>query len=192
MLSLTKFVTCAMIACLLFPASSVYGHGLGIDTISSIDIQGKEISISVEMPMYFENNQEQITITSTEDETKENAKNVTFLIGLFYDNEMNFRNYFFAENGVLPIKISPKDGFDNFMIHGEQDSILGAYHGTEDNPIEITGPIFTSGGLYTFEIEVRTIDEPTNIIVDSGVYTADLSNVDTVSYIYKDAENNEL
>jgi predicted secreted protein with PEFG-CTERM motif len=192
MLSLTKFGTFAMIACLLFPASSVYGHGLGIDTISSIDIQGKEISISVEMPMYFENNQEQITITATEDETKENAKNVTFLIGLFHNNEMIFRNYFFAEDGVLPIKISPKDGFDNFMIHGEQDSILGAYHGTEANPIEITGPIFTSGGLYTFEIEVRTIDEPTNIIEDSGVYTADLSIVETVSYIQKDAENNDV
>ena len=192
MLSLTKFGTFAMIACLLFPASSVYGHGLGIDTISSIDVQGKEISISVEMPMYFENNQEQITITATEDETKENAKNVTFLIGLFHNNEMIFRNYFFAEDGVLPIKISPKDGFDNFMIHGEQDSILGAYHGTEDNPIEITGPIFTSGGLYTFEIEVRTIDEPTNIIEDSGVYTADLSIVETVSYIQKDAENNDV
>ena len=54
MLSLTKFGILAIAACLLFPASSVYGHGLGIDTIPSIDIQGKRISISVEMPMYFE------------------------------------------------------------------------------------------------------------------------------------------
>ncbi len=44
-----------MVVCLLFPAGSVYGHGLGIDKISSIDIQGKEIKITVEMPMYFEN-----------------------------------------------------------------------------------------------------------------------------------------
>ena len=61
----------------MFPASSVYGHGLGIDKISSVDVQGKEISISVEMPMYFENDQEQITITAIDKETKENAKNVT-------------------------------------------------------------------------------------------------------------------
>ena len=42
------------------------------------------------MPLSFENddNDTQITITATEDETKENAKNVTFLIGLFHDNEM--------------------------------------------------------------------------------------------------------
>ncbi|MFQ5476456.1 MAG: PEFG-CTERM sorting domain-containing protein [Nitrosopumilus sp.] len=191
-LPLTKFGILAMVACLLFPASSVYGHGLGIDTISSIDIQGKEISISVEMPTYFENDQEQITITAIEDETKENAKNVTFLIGLFHNDDMIFRNYFFTDNGVLPIKISPKQGFDNVVIHGEQDSILGAWHGTESSPIEITGPIFTSGGLYTFEIEVRTIDEPTNIIEDSGIYTADLSIIETTSYTQKDTENHDV
>ena len=46
-LSLTKFGILGMVTCLLFPASSVYGHGLGIDTISSIDIQGKEVSITL-------------------------------------------------------------------------------------------------------------------------------------------------
>jgi predicted secreted protein with PEFG-CTERM motif len=188
MLSLTKFGIFAMVVCLLFPASSVYGHGLGIDTISSIDIQGKKILISVEMPMYFENDQEQITITAIEKETKENAKNVTFLIGLFHENELIFRNYFFAEDGILPIKITPTQEGE-VTIHGEQDSLLGAWHGTESNPIEITGSLFDSGGLYNFEIEVRTIDEPTNIIEDSGIYNVDLSIIETTSYIQKDAEN---
>ena len=191
MLSLTKLGIFAMVVCLLFPASSVYGHGLGIDTISSIDIQGKKISITVEMPMYFENDQEQITITAIEKETRENAKNVTFLIGLFHENELIFRNYFFAEDGVLPIKIIPTQEGE-VTIHGEQDSLLGAWHGTESNPLEITGPIFTLGGLYNFEIEVRTIDEPTNIIEDSGIYNADLSIIETTSHIQKDSENNDV
>ncbi len=191
MLSLTKFGIFALVVCLLFPASSVYGHGLGIDTISSIDIQGKKISITVEMPMYFENDQEQITITVIEKETRENAKNVTFLIGLFHNNEMIFRNYFFAEDGILPIKIIPTQEGE-VIIHGEQDSLLGAWHGTDSNPIEITGPLFNSAGLYNFEIEVRTIDEPTNIIEDSGIYNADLSIIETTSYIQKDAENHDV
>jgi predicted secreted protein with PEFG-CTERM motif len=191
MLLLKKIGLFAIAVCLLFPASSVYGHGLGIDTISSVDVQGKEISISVEMPMYFENEQEQITITATEDKTKENAKNVTFLIGLFHENEMIFRNYFFAEDGILKIKVIPtKQG--EVTIHGEQDSLLGAWHGTDSNPLEITGPLFDSGGLYNFEIEVRTIDEPTNIVEDSGIYNADLSIIETSSYLQKDAENNDV
>ena len=191
MLRLPKFGIFAIAVMLLFPASSVYGHGFGIDTISSIDIEGKEISISVEMPMYFENNQEQITITATEDETKENAKNVTFLIGLFHENEMIFRNYFFTEDGVLPIKVTPTQE-DEVVIHGEQDSLLGAWYGTESNPLEITGPLFDSGGLYNFEIEVRTIDEPTNILEDTGIYNADVSVIETTTFMQKDAEENDV
>ncbi|PJC49961.1 MAG: peptidase, partial [Nitrosopumilales archaeon CG_4_9_14_0_2_um_filter_34_16] len=191
MISLKVFGIFALVVCLLFPASSVYGHGFGIDTIRSIDIQGKKLSISVEMPMYFENDQEQITITAIEDATKENAKNVTFLIGLFHNDEMIFRNYFFTDNGVLPIIVSPSND-EKITIHGQQDSLLGAWHGTEDNPLEITGPLFNSGGLYNFEIEVRTIDEPTNIIENSGIHNADLSLIETVTFIQKDSKNNDV
>ena len=193
MMSLKNFVIFVLVACLLFPASSVYGHGFGIDTISSVDVQGKQLTISVEMPMYFESDQEgQITITAIEDETKENVKNVTFLIGLFHKDEMIFRNYFFTENGVLPIKITPQQGYDDFVINGEQDSLLGAWHGTESNPVEIIGPLFTSGGLYNFEIEVRTIDEPTNIIENSGIYNADLSLIETKFFMEQDSETNPV
>ncbi len=189
-LSLREFGIFVIVASLLFPAS-VYGHGLGIETIPLIDVQGKNLSVSVEMPMYFESDQEQITITATENESGETAKNVTFLIGLFHNDEMIFRNYFFAENGILPIKVMPTQE-DKITIHGEQDSLLGAWHGTESDPIEITGPLFNSGGLYNFEIEVRTIDEPTNIVENSGVYNADLTIIDTVSFIEKDAKNNDV
>ena len=46
MMSLKNFVIFVLVACLLFPASSVYGHGFGIDTISSVDVQGKQLTIS--------------------------------------------------------------------------------------------------------------------------------------------------
>ena len=191
MLSLKKLLILSIIFCLLFPASSVYGHGLGIDTISAINIQEKQISVSVEMPIYFENDQEQITITATDTETDETAKNVTFLIGIFNDDEMILRNYFFAEDGILPIVVTPTDDKE-IIIYGEQDSLLGAWYGTDSDPVEITGPLFNSGGLYTFEIEVRTIDEPTNIIEDSGVYIADLTIVDSVSHAQKDQNNEDV
>ena len=191
MLLSKKIIIFSLIFCLLFPASSVYGHGLGIDTISSISIQEKQFSVSIEMPMYFENDQEQITITATDTETDETAKNVTFLIGIFNDDEMILRNYFFAEDGILPIVVTPTDDKE-IIIYGEQDSLLGAWYGSDSDPVEITGPLFNSGGLYTFEIEVRTIDEPTNIIEDSGVYIADLTIVDSVSHSQKDQNNEDV
>ena len=190
-MSIKNFLIFSIIFCLLFPASSVYGHGLGIDTISSINIQEKQFSVSIEMPMYFENEQEQITITATDNETDENVNNVTYLIGIFYKDEMILRNYFFAEDGILPITVTPTNDGD-ITIVGEKDSLLGAWYGTESNPVEITGPIFNSGGLYTFEIEIRTIDDPTNIIEDSGVYTADLTIVESKSFTQKDQNNQDV
>ena len=191
LMSAKNFLILSMIFCLLFPASSVYGHGLGIDTISSINIQEKQFSVSIEMPMYFENEQEQITITATDNETDENVNNVTYLIGIFYKDEMILRNYFFAENGILPITVKPTNDGETTIV-GEKDSLLGAWYGTESKPLEITGPVFNSGGLYTFEIEIRTIDEPTNIIEDSGVYTADLTIVESKSFLQKDQNNQDV
>lgn len=189
---LSKLVISIVAIFLMFPVSSVYGHGIGIDTISAVDVQGKKISISVETPMFFEQTGErQITVTVTENETKEYAKNVTLLIGLFHENKMIFRNYFFTPDGILSIKINPTQD-DQITIHGEQDSLLGAWHGTESNPIMITGPLFNSGGLYHFELEVRTIDEPTNIIENAGVYNVDLSIVDTTNFLQKDSENQDI
>ena len=191
-MSITKITIFLLGAVLIFPISSVYGHGLGIDTISSVDIQGKEISITVELPLSFDNQEEkQITITATEDETKENAKNVTFLIGLFHEGEIIFRNYFFTSDGILPINVKPTQQGE-ISINGEQDNLLGAWYGTESNPLEITGPIFNSGGLYNFEIEIRTIDDPKNIIENSEVYNADLSVAEITQYMQNDAQNQEV
>lgn len=191
-MQLLKFGIIFLGLVVLFPLSDVYGHGLGVDTISSVDIDGKEISISVEIPLTFDNlDEKQITITATEDETKDNAKNVTFLIGLFHENEMIFRNYFFTSDGILPINIKPTQEGE-IIIHGEKDSLLGAWYETESKPLEITGPIFNSGGLYKFEIEVRTIDDPTNIIENSEVYNADLSVAETTQFWQKDSQGQDV
>ena len=104
---------------------------------------------------------------------------------------MIFRNYFFTEDGILPIKVIPTQD-NEITINGEQDSLLGAWYGTDSKPLEITGPIFTSGGLYNFEIEVRTLDEPTNIVEDSGVYNADLSVAETSTFVQKDLQDQDV
>ncbi len=172
------------------PISSVYGHGLGLDT-TSIDVEGKKISVSVEIPTFFEESTKQITITATDEETKENTKNVTFLIGLFHGEEIIFRNYFFTPDGRLSLTVNPTEEGE-VQIIGEQDSLLGAFYATESKPIELTGPVFESGGLFHFEIEIRTLDDPTNIIQNLGVYTADVSVIDTTSYNEKDQQGNDV
>ena len=193
-MSKTKLFFSLVVAIILASFSSIdsaFGHGLGLDTISSIDVAGKSVSVSIEMPMYYTEEDMQIAVTATDDETKENVQNVTFLIGLFHEDEMIFRNYFLAPEGNLIINIEPTQEGE-VQIIGEQDDLLGAWYATEFQPIQLTGPVFESGGLFHFEIEIRTIDEPTNIVENLGVYTADVSVTETTSYSEKDLEGNDV
>ena len=176
---------------IVFPTNTVFGHGMGID-YTSIDVDGKNIEVSIELPLYFEESEDkQITITATDTREKENIKNVTFLIGLFHQDELILRNYFFAPDGYLSINVNPTDVGD-VKILGEQDSLLGAWHATESQPLEITGPLFKQGGLYTFEIEIRTIYEPTNIREDLGVSVVDVSISEITQHLEEDLEGNDV
>lgn len=176
---------------LLIPIEKSYGHGLGIDT-ANIDINGRQISVSVEIPSSFNESQEKIiTITAIDKNTKEAVKNVTFLIGFSHENHIIFRNYFFTDDGTLLIHIVPIEQGETKIV-AEKDSLLGAWYETDSQPIQLVGPIFKSGGLFNFEIELRTIDEPTNLVENLGVYNVDVSIVDTANYIQQSKNGEKI
>ena len=176
---------------LLVPIENSYGHGLGIDT-ANIDIDGRKISVSVELPSFLDDSQEKIiTITAIDKDTKETAKNVTFLIGLSHENQLIFRNYFFTKNGNLLIHVIPTDQGETKIV-AEKDSLLGAWYETDSQPIQLVGPVFKSGGLFNFEIELRTIDEPTNIVENLGVYNADVSIIDITNYVQQSKNGEKI
>ena len=109
-----------------------YGHGIGIDKTPPGTIDGKKISVTVETSMYFDDTKERlVTITANDENEKQNAKNVTFLIGIFQENKMLLRNYFFAPDGMVRINIEPTEGELNII--GKQDSLLGAWHEEDEN-----------------------------------------------------------
>lgn len=171
----------SLISLLLIPLENSYCHGWGIDT-TLIDINGRNISVSVELPLYSaESNDNIISITAIDKETKENVKNVTFLIGLFHQDKLIFRNYFFTPDGNLIIHVIPTEQVEPVIV-AEKDSLFGAWYATDSQPIQLEGNIFESGGLFNFEIEIRTIDEPTNVVEDLGVYTVNVSMVETNNY----------
>ena len=182
--------TIFLLLIVLFPINSVYGHGWGLDT-TNIDFNGREITVSVELPQYFEESKKIIKINAFDEEAEQNAKNVTFLIGLYKNDETIFRNYFLAPDGDLKIHVKPIEEGDTEII-AQQDPLLDAWYETEEQPIELVGPIFKRGGLFHFEIELRTIDEPTNIVEDLGTYIADVSIAETTSYDEIDLEGNVI
>ena len=167
--------------------NNAYGHGLGLDTIPSFDVYDKKVSIVVELPMSFDDLEEkQITIT-TKDET-DKAENVTLLIGIFHQGEMILRDHFFTKDGILAINVKPTEA-GNVEILGQQDDLLGAWHTTKDQPLEIMGPIFKTAGLYTFEIELKTIDDQT-ILKDQKTHRAHLSVIEIAEFNQNSAADN--
>lgn len=175
---------------LLTPA---YGHGLGLDRISPVQVHDKKISIIVEMPHRFEGGDtERITVTAIDGIAgKNNARNVTFLLGMYHGGQLIFQDNFFAGDGVLKLDVERTQS--ELEIIGMRDAPLGAWHPTEDDkPVKITGPIFGSDGLYTFEISVLTIDDPTNIIENPNTYYADLSVEGYASYTQTDSEGEQV
>ena len=150
----TKSITLTtfLILVVLVPINTVYGHGWGLD-ITNIDFNGRKITVSVELPQYFEESEDKIIkIIAFDEEEEQNAKNVTFLIGLYKNDKTIFRNYFFTPDGDLSIHVKPTEDGETEIL-AQQDSLLGAWYETEEQPIELVGPIFESGGLFHFEIE---------------------------------------
>ncbi len=187
--NLIIFTSICMTLLFFIPIQNSFGHGWGVDT-TTIKLDGRDISISVEIPQYFDESEDKvITITAIDKETKQNVKNVTFLIGLSHNNQIILRNYFFTPDGSLLINVIPTAA-PVTKITAEKDTLLEAWYATDSQPIQLEGPIFQSGGLFNFEIELRTIDEPTNIVQDLGVYSVDVSMIETVDYKFQSADNN--
>lgn len=179
-----------VVSCACTPAA--FGHGLGLDTIPSIVVNDQEISVTVEIPSYDDAaSQRQVTITATDKQTGEGVDNVTYLIGLYREERLIFRNYFFADDGIVSVNVRSTDD-PTVQIDGMQNPVLDAWYGTPERPLEITGPVFESSGLYTFEIEIRTINNPTNIVEDLGVYAADVTIIGVAEFIRPDKQDNDV
>ena len=177
---------------IIFPINFAYSHGLGFETISGIEIGEKKISLTVEIPMDFEGSENtQITISAIDDKTDENIENLTLLISLFYENEMIMKDSFFIPNGILKIDVLSNSD-DEIKIQAQKDSSLNAWVETESQPIQLSGPIFTTGGLYHFEIEILTIDDPTNKIEDLGIFIVDINTITTSSYTEKNSVGEDV
>jgi len=185
-----RFIVLAFVLGLLvFPLVNAYGHGLGLETVSNIEINGKEVDITVELPLYFEAAEnKQLTIT-IEDNSDDGIHDVTLLVSISHDRKRILSEQFFTPNGFFAIDIEPTNSKE-IVIQGEQNS-HNAWYSTDTLPLKITGPIFDTGGLYNFEIEIKTYYDPA-IILELEPIIADISIVETTSYEEKDEEGNHV
>lgn len=158
---------------LLMSSQSVYGHGLGTDTIRSINVGERKLNITVQItPTEFaENTQKKIIITASDAATSLNADNVTLLISMFHDGNLIFKDYFFADDGKIVIDVHATREEPHISADWSHD--MGAWIATESNPAELSGNVFTSGGLYHFEIGLEGLSG--SKLAGLGTFVADVT-----------------
>ena len=142
---------------------------------SSLLYNDREIIVSVELLSSNESKNKKIQIITHDNTNNEVIQNVTYFISISKDNENLLREYFFTEDGILSIDVQPnyeplikvigEKQYDNnaYVMSGSKYSPeMSGENLTSITPLQITGPIFDTEGIYAFDIELRTIDSRNN------------------------------
>jgi len=145
-----------------------------IKKTSSSFYDDREVVVTVELLLSNEFNNKKIKISTYDDTNKEDIQNVTYFLAISKNNENLLREYFFAKDGILIFDVFPKDS-NQVQVLGEQQYDHNAYVMSDVIPLQVKGPIFSKDGTYTFDIELRTIDDPGNWVFSLVGFRSEIS-----------------
>ena len=180
----TYFGLIVFFAVFFVSSQNAFGHGFGAETLPPVTIGDRNASIelSISPPVFDPNDPEQrILVRFFDADTDAIIEHVTYIIELTKDNERIFRYMFHDELGNLLLKIN-STGSEEITVNGSQDNLLGGWMSDGVNPVTLEGPIFSSGGLYKFDIDILTLDKDSKILDERVTYTGGISVADKTSY----------
>ncbi|AJZ76456.2 hypothetical protein [Candidatus Nitrosotenuis cloacae] len=165
-----------VIALITFYTQPSFGHGVGGETLPPVLIDGKNatLSLNINPPIFDSTTGEyEILIRLYDANTQEVIPHVTYLVELSKDGKQLLRERFHDDSSNLSIKVIPKNG--PIKIQGNNFGELGWMKNTDLFPLKIEGPIFLSGGLYKFHIEILTVNADSNVLKNPVKYDASIS-----------------
>jgi len=151
-----------------FFSTTVFGHGLGGETHPPVTIGDRNAVLSIDIsPSTFdpENSERWVSLrlSDSQDGFELIIEHVTFILELKKDGERIFRYMFHDKFGDLNFRVITNDS-DTIEIQGIQESLLGGWMRSDFEPLVLTGPIFQSGGLYEYKVEVVAVDSDNKIL----------------------------
>jgi hypothetical protein len=157
----------------------VYGHGLGSETFPPVDLNGKQVTLEVSSSTNTpeEIDDQQISISLIDFNSKITLRDVTFLIKAERGTQFLFEKEFQADNGFIVFNFISEDTDSIEIIEEESGDFFGSLLGLDSRMISVKGPKLSEGGLYKFDISILTadgyskkLDEP--IVFKSGISIA--------------------
>jgi len=158
--------------------NQAFGHGFGTETLPPVTIGDRNASLTITVnPPTFDpkDNEHEIVVNLSDSKSNAVIEHVTYLIELSKGDARIFRYMFHDELGNLYMKIKAIDS-PEIKIYGTQENALNAWMKKDDsNPLILEGPIFTTGGLYKFNIEIVTVDSDIKVLDERVTLNAAIS-----------------
>ena len=176
---------------------NVYGHGVGSEIFPPVDLYGKQVSLEVSSSPNNpdKKNDQQISISLIDFDSKITLKDVTFLIKSNRGEQFLFEKEFQSDNGFLVFNfISENTDIIQIQEENKQD-FFGSLLGVENRVINVKGPKLSEGGLYKFDISILTVDSYSKKLNTPLTFNAGISIVQTSIPIiinHMTYENNDI
>ena len=172
-------------------STPAFGHGLGGEMLPPTTIGDRDATLSIDVsPSTFdpEDPENSVTLRLFDSSTEAVIEHVTFILELKKDGERIFRYMFHDEFGNLNFRVVSDDSKE-ITVNGIQEPLLGGWMRGDGEPLTLTGPIFTSGGLYEYKVEVLTVDSDNNILDERVELEGAISLADVKTFEATDSQN---
>jgi hypothetical protein len=161
---------------------NVYGHGVGSETFPPVDLNGKLVTLEVSSSKSDpnESDDQQISISLIDFDSKITLRDVTFLIKSERGEQFLFEKEFKADNGFIVFNFVSEES-DSIILEEENGGgLFGSLLGLESRMVHVKGPKLSEGGLYKLDVTVLTangysqkLDMP--LVFNAGISIAQTS-----------------
>lgn len=164
-----------------------YGHGVGSETFPPVELDGRlvtfEVSSSKNDPNT--NDDQQISISLINFDSKILLRDVTFLIKSERGEKFLFEQEFKANNGFIVFNFVSEET-DSIIIEEENSGGFFGLLGLESKKVHVKGPRLSDGGLYKFDIKILTADGYSKKIEEPLVFNVGISIPQTTIHDFVD------
>jgi len=153
---------------------SIFETENDVQKTSSLLYDDREIVVTVELLPSNESENKKVKISTYDNTNKDDVLNVTYFLAISKNYENLLREYFFAKDGILIFDVFSEDS-NQVQVFGEQQYSHNAYVMSDVTPLQVKGPIFSSDGIYTFDTELRTIDNIDNWVFNLSGFHSEIN-----------------
>ncbi len=160
---------------------NAYGHGVGSETFPPVDLDGKLVTLEVSSSTNDSdtNDDQQISISLIDFNSKVTLRDVTFLIKSERGEQFLFEQEFKADNGFIVFNFVSEETDSIVVNEDDGDDLFGSLLGLESRMVHVKGPKLSEGGLYKLDVSILTVDGYSKTLEVPIIFNAGISIAQT-------------